>query len=616
MMERRAVVVGLNYFGRYIGQLLNKYSERWKLEVFANTRLGTMRALWRLRYADVLISFGGPGPNAALSLVAHRRGIPVIVIWAGTDVLGAAENPFDLEVTKRQASVDLAGAPWLAEELRAIGVPALYQPIVSAELPARINPLPAQFTILTYLPVPRRTFYGEERVYSIARKMRDARFLVIGNGGRNPNAPTNVEFLGWVDNVGPVIDASSVLLRLPEHDGPAMMVVEALARARHAVWTYPLPGVRAAATTEDAYDILTAMHDLHRRNELELNTAGRTYVAQNCAPADVAMGIESLLDRATSRRIFSTNGHRKRVAISGFGLFCAEVAENIERLHPDWEAQILRPTSRMEVLTALLHLCTTDVWYSIGTPIESRWMHYTAQLLRIPRVMHWVGSDIESARADRKLRNAVASAKATHLAEIDWTARELAELGLHCEIAPLPTRHQGGGVKALPGRFTILFYLPKSRPEFYGREEYEQLLRDLAPEAPRVFVVGGGTLSAPPSVELITCGWRSDLREIYDESTVLIRRTPHDGLALMVVEALSFGRHVIWSKPFPYVTQASEYAQLLPAVRDLIDRHNQGALHAQYVAAEMVRERYAAERCVRDILAVFDEAREGRSSAA
>jgi hypothetical protein len=615
-VTRKGVVVGFPYPSRYLAGLMNEHSRRWRLRAFPSTRPGLMHALWDLRNADALISFGGPGPNAALSLAAHRRRVPLIVIWAGTDVLAAETSPFDLEVTKRDTSADVAVSPWLADELRSIGVPAVYQPVISADVAPVVAPFPKRFTVLTYLPAPRRTFYGEDRVYAIAREMKNARFLVVGSGARNPNAPPNVEFLGQVEDVNPVVDVSSVLLRLPQHDGQSMMVLEAMSRGRHVVWTYQIPGVRTVKTTEDALEALVHLQSLHRDGNLEFNTAGRDYVAQNCARAEVAASFESCLDRTMPRRAIATNGHRKRVAISGFGLFCAEVAKNIERLHPDWEAQILRPTSRIEVLTALLHLCSTDIWYSIGSPIESRWMHYAAQLLHIPRVMHWVGSDIESARSDEKLRQAILSAKAMHLTEIDWTARELADLGLASRIVPLPTRHQGGGVKPLPERFTIMLYLPKSRSEFYGRHAYERLLHDVAPAAPRVFVVGGGTLSAPHSVEIVNCGWRSDLREIYEQSTLLIRCTPHDGLALMVVEALSFGRHVIWSKPFPYVTEISTYEQVLSAVRDLLSRHDRGALHAQYNAAEMVRERYATDRCVREILAVFDDARERRISAA
>lgn len=607
-MIRRAVVVGFPYPSRYLASLMNEHSRRWRLSAFPSTRFGLMQALWHLRTADALISFGGPGPNSALALAAHQRRVPLIVIWAGTDVLAAAQNPFELEVTKRDASADLAVSPWLAEELRALGVPAAYEPIIAADIHPVLAPFPQRFTVLTYLPAPRRTFYGEDKVYAIARSLKATRFLVVGGGGRSPSAPPNVEFLGWIEDMASVIDASTVLLRLPEHDGQSMMVLEALARGRHVVWTHEIPGGRVAHTTEDALDLIRDLHDRHVHDKLEFNSAGREYVGKECARADVAAGLEACLERVTLRRVFGLNGRRKRVAISGFGLFCAEVAKNIEHLRPDWEAELLRPVSRVEVLTALMRLSKADVWYSIGDPFGSRWMYYWARLIGIPRVMHWVGSDIECARTDKSVRQAALHANAKHLTEIEWTAQELADLGLPSEILPLPVRHQGSGVKPLPERLTILLYVPKSRADFYGRGTYERLLRDFEGLELRVLVVGGGTISPPPSVEVINFGWRSDLREIYNDSTVLIRCTPHDGLALMVVEALSFGRHVIWSKPFPYATQAIDYTQLTSAFSELIHRHKAGSLRAQYEAAEFVRKRYATERCIGDILSTFEKA--------
>jgi glycosyltransferase involved in cell wall biosynthesis len=615
-MTRTAVVVGFSNPARYLARLMNTYSTRWRFAAFPPTRLGMMHALFRLRNADALISFGGPGPNAALTLAAHHRRVPLVVIWAGTDVLVAASNPSKLEVTKRETSADLAVSPWLAEELQAVGVPAVYQPLISAEPEPIIAPFPKRFTVLNYLPTPRRAFYGEELVYAIAREMTDTRFVVVGPGPRNDRAPENVQFLGQVTDINPVLDVSHVLLRLPQHDGQSMMVLEAMARGRHVVWNYDIPGVHVTQTPEDALAFLRVLRDRYARGVLNFNLAGREYVAANCSPPSIAAGFEETLNGVVPRRIFGTNGHRKRVAISGYGLFCADAAKNIEQLHPDWEAQILRPSSRTEVLTALFHLRRADVWYSIGSHVESRWMHYTAQLLGIPRVMHWVGSDIEAARSNESIRRAVELSDATHLTEIDWTAKELAEMGFRSQIAPLPARHGGDGVKPLPDRFTILLYIPESRPEFYGAPMYERLLADLAEEAPRVFVVGGAKFTAPRSVEVINFGWRSDLRPIYEQSTVLIRQTCHDGLALMVLEALLFGRYVIWPKPFPDVIQACGYDELVAAVCDLLRLHKSGDLRAQYTAAERVRSRYSAEHCVEDLLLVFETARRKRRAIA
>ena len=601
-IQRRAVVVGFDYHARYLARVMNEHSQSWHLEAFSGTRLGTLRALWALRDADALVCFGGPGPNVALAGAALRRGVPVVVIWAGSDVVIAAENPFDFAVVKRRGYVNTAVAPWLVDELRVLGVEATFVPVGAVLAGDPVAPMPARFRAVTYLPEPRRVFYGEERVYAIARAMPEIEFVVLGSGQPNPNAPRNVTFAGYVNDVPAQLDAATVLLRLTDHDGTSVLVLEALARARHVVWTHALPGVDCVRDTREATDSLRRLHHLHVAGKLEPNATGRAYVAENYAPHDIAARIESKLNAVIDARARNGSARQRRAAISGLGLFSAEVAEQVERLHPDWRVEMLRTNSRLEVLSALASLARADVWYSIGSPVTDRWVHLLARILRKPRVIHWVGSDIETYRNATGLHKQLRAPQIRHLTEAPWTADELRGLGIDSDIAALPLRNAASGVKPLPERFTVMLYLPKARPDFYGKREYETAIAAIADERPRVLVVGGGTLRVPEGVEVVNLGWRGDLRDIYERSTVLIRLTPRDGLSLMVLEALSFGRYVMWSKPFPYASIIRDASDITAKLRSLLARHRAGRLNAQYAAAEMVERHYSTDRSVDKIL--------------
>jgi glycosyltransferase involved in cell wall biosynthesis len=122
-------------------------------------------------------------------------------------------------------------------------------------------------------------------------------------------------------------------------------------------------------------------------------------------------------------------------------------------------------------------------------------------------------------------------------------------------------------------------------------------------------IVGGGELRVPAGVEATNLGWRDDLRGIYERATVLIRLTPHDGLSLMVLEALSFGRYVMWSKPFPYAFHIRSQSDLRAGLRSLIERHRRGELLAQYTAAEKISREYTTERAVDQILRSWESVR-------
>ena len=267
----RAVVVGLDYHARFLAGLMNKESRIWLFRAYDNSRLATLQALLALRKADVLICFGGPSPNVALTIAASRRNIPVIVIWAGSDVMKAQTDPFELETIKQEGFINIAVAPWLVDELKLLGIQSEYVPVAGMEPGAPVKPLPKNFRVLTYLPEPRRDFYGAPLVYAAAQAMPDVRFTVVGAGPANPDVPSNVEFCGLVHDMSSRIDASTVLLRQPEHDGTSMLVLEALSRARHVVWNYEFPHVKTARALNEVLVSLRELARAHAAGTLQLN---------------------------------------------------------------------------------------------------------------------------------------------------------------------------------------------------------------------------------------------------------------------------------------------------------------------------------------------------------
>lgn len=605
---RHAVVVGFDYYANFLARLMNEHSQRWRLRAFSASRFGTLRALLALRRADALISFGGPGPNVALIEAARRRNIPVIVIWAGSDVIKAQADPFELEVIKQERFYHLSDGPWLIEELALLGVDAEYEPVTAVRSGGPMKQLPDEFRVLTYLPEPRRDFYGSSVVYEAARAMPDVRFDVVGAGSPDPNASPNVFFHGVVSDMPQRIDDSVVLLRAPEHDGKSMLVLEALARGRHIVWNYEFPHVHTARGTRAVIEKLQELRALHQAGNLELNGGGREFVLERFSRTGVAARFERRLDDAAARQAALAHRRAHRVAISGLGLFCAQIAEHVRAQVPDWETRLLRTNSRLEVFTSILTLLSCDVWYSIGSPVTDRWVHLVARLLRKPRVIHWVGSDIASLSEHPQLRALLSSSNVIHLAEVSWSAEQLRSFGFRPRIAPLPPRHHEAQTVPLPERFTIMLYVPRTRSEFYGRRAFERLMQRLHGESVRYVIVGGGSLDVPAGTDVVNLGWRDNLYDVYKDVTLLIRYTPHDGLSLMVLEALSFGRQVLWTQPFPFVRTIASYSDMEREVRALLAQHERGELSPQRAASTLVQEQFSPDACTRAIAQAWNDA--------
>jgi hypothetical protein len=100
-------------------------------------------------------------------------------------------------------------------------------------------------------------------------------------------------------------------------------------------------------------------------------------------------------------------------------------------------------------------------------------------------------------------------------------------------------------------------------------------------------------------------GWRHHLDDVYERASVLIRYTMRDGLSLMVLEALTFGRHVLWTQTFPYTRRIRSYADMEREIRSLLDAHKAGTLKPQTQASQALLLEYSPKQCMVEIAAAW-----------
>ena len=283
----RVAVGGLPYFGRRLAELLD--GDRWRvryLETRAWEPRAAVRALVQARRADLVYLVGGQIERLSRPhLLRLALPKPFVMHWAGSDVLYARQARARGRATDRlvRGVTHWAGAPWLAEELRPLGVEARWLPHSWVEVPATLPPLPAPgdgpFTVLAYLPEGRVDFYGGEAVRRLAAALPEARVLVTGARSLPWSAP-NVRCLGWVTEMASLYARSHVLVRLPRHDGLAFMVQEALAFGRYAVWAYPMPGAVQVSDADAGVHAVRELYERSARGALPLNEAGATHVRE------------------------------------------------------------------------------------------------------------------------------------------------------------------------------------------------------------------------------------------------------------------------------------------------------------------------------------------------
>lgn len=594
-------VTGFARQSAYVARLLETHVPGVRAASYGYGRFSLARAaLYALR-ADASITIGGPGPLALVRAVCEARAKPVVHVWVGSDVQAIARAPEELEQLRLRRVRHWAVSRGLVEELAQLGIDAALVPIASARVPARLAPMPSRFTVLAYLPQPRREFYGQRCVWAAAREMPESRFVVVGEGGPEAGAPPNVEYVGEIGDMDARIDAASVLLRVTEHDGFSQHVVEALGRGRHVIWTQRVPGALHAESADAALAQLRLLRDAHDAGTLSVNLQGAQYVLAHHDPARVASRIAGALQSA-AEHMRRTDAHRKlqarRIAISGPPVLGTRVAATCGAYTSAIALTPLCTSTTSDAALSLLALVRSEAWYSIGEPNPPQFFELAARLWRKRRIVHWLGNDVESLSRSPDAVRRYRSARFVHLAQSEEIARRLEAYGVYSRVVSLAALPRVSEVARFPERFTLLLYLPADRPELFGRHQYERLMRALLGESVHYIVVGGGDITVPAGASVERSGWRHDLGDLFDRSTALVRFTQTDSFSAMIVEALMHGRRVLWSNRFPYAVPVGNFHDLERAVRALLDQHLRGDLQPDREAARAMSRLYAPEVCV------------------
>jgi glycosyltransferase involved in cell wall biosynthesis len=195
-----------------------------------------------------------------------------------------------------------------------------------------------------------------------------------------------------------------------------------------------------------------------------------------------------------------------------------------------------------------------------------------------------------------------------HLVVSDNLAEELSRLGVETEVVPLVSE-MIGEVVPLPKLFTVLAYLPEGRGEFYGAP----VVYELAARHPswRFLILGRAPTARGLSLPNVTEFDRwLDMHEVYPEVSALVRPTAHDGLPRMVLEALSWGRYVVFSRPFPHCLLGQTKDEVEAALVELCTRSE-----PNHAGSRHVHENYTHERTAAALASVFKQVLSDRAVA-
>ena len=202
----------------------------------------------------------------------------VISHWIGTDVLKAKKNKSVISRVQSYINCNLACSPLIKDELLELNIPAREFAILPIGMSKDYSKLPEKHAVLAYLPEGKEEFYGIEYVKYAAQNYPSVKFYIVGNSNDTIKI-SNVEFLGKItqEEMSQLYDRTTILLRLPKHDGLSLMLLEALIKGKEVLYCYDFPYTRRIENKEQ---LDKAIKDIISKKPY-FNENGHKYILEN-----------------------------------------------------------------------------------------------------------------------------------------------------------------------------------------------------------------------------------------------------------------------------------------------------------------------------------------------
>ena len=279
----RVVVHGLYDFCERLPALLK--GEQWDVRHFSYSPVGLVTLANDLRRCDLAYTWGGRISFGKFLWTARCLGKQnIVLLWCGSDVLFAQKQLMTQKVEPWIAEkIHWAVSPILADEVRALGLRCEYVQASFVEPVAVVKPLPENFSVLMYMPsVAKGSLYGFDQMLEVAHRLPAVEFNLVGvEGGQVPHAPANLKVHPRV-TIAPFIERATVIWRPVRHDGGiSFMVLEALARGRHVLYSYPFAACTQVTSAAAACAEIEKLFVLHKAGRLKKNDGGVEVVARS-----------------------------------------------------------------------------------------------------------------------------------------------------------------------------------------------------------------------------------------------------------------------------------------------------------------------------------------------
>lgn len=245
-----------------------------------------------------------------------------------------------------------------------------------------------------------------------------------------------------------------------------------------------------------------------------------------------------------------------------------------------------------------------DYVYRIYNQSKFNWRFLIARVFGKKTISHWIGTDVlEEQRNKNKIGTRINRyVTFLNLACSPLIKRELKDMGIDALEIPIVPTIKSEMVNNTFDNHAVLTYIPKGREKFYGMHYIDELAKRF-PDINFHIVANDNDSINLKNVFFHGMLNKVEMEELYNKTTLLFRFPEHDGLSMMLLEALAKGKQVIYPYEFPYVeTPKSRKLQ------DVLDIFEQVVIKKPFNnidGAKFVTERYKEENIINEYKKAF-----------
>ncbi|MDD8037585.1 MAG: hypothetical protein PHC59_15695 [Thomasclavelia ramosa] len=245
-----------------------------------------------------------------------------------------------------------------------------------------------------------------------------------------------------------------------------------------------------------------------------------------------------------------------------------------------------------------------DFVYRIYNQSKFNWRFLIARVFGKKTISHWIGTDVlEEQRNKNKIGTRINRYVTTlNLACSPLIKRELKDMGIDALEIPIVPTIKGSVGNTIPQRHAVLTYIPKGREKFYGMHYIHELARTF-PDINFHIVANDNDSINLENVFFHGMLNKIEMEELYNKTTLLFRFPEHDGLSMMLLEALAKGKQVIYPYEFPYVETPK--SRKLQDVLDTFEQVISKKPNNNIGGAKYVTERYKEENIINEYKKAF-----------